>query len=147
MNNIAENGHDNYILMLEQDVEDRWITSQTLQELNVTTPFKFLNYTYELFEWLKHHARPMLILINFKTSPDDVFSVLRQLKTNDSWSDIPVVILAENTPTNIVRECYRLGAASFVVKPSGQENTRNKIGAFIKYWSEVAVLPNNVMMQ
>jgi CheY-like chemotaxis protein len=127
-----------YILMVEDDLDDRYLTQQTLQEIGVTVPIKFLAQSTEVFSFLATHEPPALILIDYNISPDSGVEVLKALKGNPQYRHIPVIILSESAAPAYVTECYRHGANSFVAKPFTTDGTRKKIERFFTYWLEVA---------
>ena len=127
-----------YILMLEDDADDRYITESTIQELGYDIPIKFLSYGRELLAHLNQSDKPALILLDY--NPVTGADMLRQLKTHPDFNHIPVVILSEVASQNHVRQCYQLGANSFIKKPQTAELTKQKIETFFKYWFEVTEL-------
>lgn len=127
-----------YILMLEPDDDDRWLVMQTLKELNINLTIRFVNDSDQLMIALNNESKPFLLLLNFKSAPDDIFTVIRKVKANEAWASIPVIIGGEQTHHHLVEECYRLGASSFIVKPSSNEAIKQKIAGAIRYWTDVA---------
>jgi CheY-like chemotaxis protein len=130
--------NEQYVLMLEDDADDRYITEATLSELGYNIPIKFLAYDRELITYLTQSEEPSLILIDY--NPVTGADTLRHLKTHPDFNHIPVVVLSEVASANHVRQCYQLGANSFIKKPDTADRTRNKIETFFKYWFEVAEL-------
>jgi CheY-like chemotaxis protein len=127
-----------YILMVEDDPDDRYLTQQTLQDIGVSVPIKFLTQSDEVFSFLAAHEPPAIILIDYNISPDNGVDVLRSLKSDARYRHIPMIILSESASPAYVTECYRHGANTFVVKPFTSGGTRKKIESFFTYWLEVA---------
>jgi CheY-like chemotaxis protein len=127
-----------YILMVEDDPDDRSLTQQTLQDIGISVPVKFLAQSDEVFSFLASHEPPAIILIDYNISPDSGVDVLKNLKTNAQYRHIPVIILSESASPAFVTECYRHGANTFVTKPFTSVGTREKIERFFTYWLEVA---------
>lgn len=125
-----------YVLMLEDDADDRYITETTINELGYDIPVKFLNYGRELMKYLSESQEPSLILLDY--NPVSGGEILRELKTHPDFNHIPVVVLSEVASASHVRQCYQLGANTFIKKPDTAEMTLLKIGTFFKYWFEVA---------
>jgi CheY-like chemotaxis protein len=126
------------ILMLEDDSDDRYLTNETLGELDMSVDVKFFSSSTDLFDHLANSVKPSLILLDYNTTPDNGLDVLKKLKQNSAYSDIPVVILSDSDHPHYKKECYVNGASSFIKKPDTAEGTKNKIGTFFKYWFEVA---------
>lgn len=130
--------HNRYILMVEDDPDDRYLTEQTLQDIGISVPLKFLSQSNEVLSYLGTHEPPAIILIDYNISPDSGVEVLKTLKSDARYRHIPVIILSESAAPAYVTECYRHGANTFVAKPFSSKDTRRKIESFFTYWLEVA---------
>ena len=128
---------DRFVLMLEEDRDDRYLTDQILSELQIDVPIKFLANSNQFFDFLSTSARPVLILIDYNSVPNNGIEVLKKLKSHSSYSDIPVVILSDSDHPGYKQACYEYGASSFIKKPDTIAATRNKIAAFFNYWFRV----------
>jgi len=127
---------EQYVLMLEDDAYDRYITESTIKELGYDIPIRFLTYGRELISYLRQSETPSHILLDY--NPVTGADTLRQLKTHPDFNQIPVVILSEMASPNHVRQCYQLGANRFIKKPDTAGMAKYKIEIFFKYWFEVA---------
>lgn len=128
---------NSYLLMLEDDPDDRFITESTIKELGYTTIIKFVKSSDELFSHLESDYKPFLILIDHDSSPMGAVDILKDLKSNGDYKHIPVVVLSESASQNEIIECYANGASSYVQKPASVADTRNKINVFLEYWLSV----------
>lgn len=133
------------ILMLEQDPDDRFITSSVFEENRYTAHIEFVNSAEGLFAYMDHCRQnrlpyPAMILVNLHTTPRDGREILKQLKENDNYKHIPVVILSGSKDPAITRECYGLGASSFIQKPVLLNETNEKIASFFRYWFKTVEL-------
>ncbi len=126
-----------FVVMLEGDSDDRYITAQTLSELGINIPIKFFPNSADLFNFLTDAEKPSLILIDYNSSPDNGLEVLKKLKADVQFNDIPVVILSDSDHPKYRNECYRHGASSFIKKPDTIEATNRKIASFFNYWFNV----------
>lgn len=127
---------ERYVLMCEDDTDDRYITETTIHELGYDVTVKFLSHGRELIAHLGHAEEPALILIDY--NPVTGAETLQQIKTHPDFNHIPVIVLSEVASKQHVRKCYQLGANSFIKKPHTVHKTRVKIETFFKYWFEVA---------
>ena len=127
-----------YVLMLESDPDDRYITEHTLSELGYNYPIKFLTHGKELMNHLSNEEKPFVILLDDNPYGGTGLEVLEKLKSNPEYRHIPVVMISEVATANHVAECYHKGANTVIKKPSTLEGTKEKIGTFFKYWFEVA---------
>jgi CheY-like chemotaxis protein len=127
------------ILMLEHDDDDRFITSQVFEDHQFKAHIEFVQKGEALFAYLdrcreSRYGYPAMILLNLHTTPQDGRELLKQLKENSYYKHIPVVVLSGSSDPIIAKECYALGASSFIQKPSQLSETNEKIGNFFRYW-------------
>jgi DNA-binding NarL/FixJ family response regulator len=127
-----------YVLMLQTDADDRFITESTMSEMEHTISLKFLDDTDNLDEYVRREGLPSLILLNDSGSILQKSQLLRQLKSNPDYGHIPVVVLGEKTTDDYIRQWYKSGASSYISKPSSIRETKKKISMFFSYWFEVA---------
>ena len=125
------------VLMLEGDSDDRYITNEALERLGIDIDMRFFSGSKEFFGFLSKSERPALILIDYNSEPDNGVEALRKLKRDDTYNDVPVVILSDSDHPRYKDECYREGASSFIKKPQSVAATNKKIAAFFSYWLDV----------
>jgi CheY-like chemotaxis protein len=135
-----------YILMLEHDDDDRYVTQQTFDENNANVKIQFVTTSHELFEFLhgciqKAKAFPSLILLNYYSVPQNSVDVLKAIKLKTEFRHIPVIVLSGTVSEQIVSDCYREGACSFIQKPFLAVETSRKVSTFINYWFQTVALP------
>ncbi|GAA4332927.1 response regulator [Flaviaesturariibacter amylovorans] len=131
---------NSYILMLEDDEDDRQLTKATLDELGISMRVHFVRSRDELLEQLQA-AEPVVVLLDYNVKPDTGLDVLQAIKVRPEGRAVPVVVLGDTDDPDFVRLCYNKGAASYVVKPNSYEGTRRAISAFFTYWLRVAETP------
>lgn len=128
-----------YVLMLENDADDRYITQSTLAELGIDVPVRY-EYSSPLLPELIKHNPPAIILVAYNTSPENGIEVVKQFRSLHYYSHVPIVILVEEMPPHLIKQYYTAGANSVIKKPSSMEITRKKIKIFFEYWFGVAEL-------
>ena len=126
-----------FVLMLEGDGDDRYITQETLSGLDIPVRIKFTSNSTEFFNFLSLPDKPSLLLVDYNSNPDNGIEVLKKLKSSQDYCEIPVVVLSDSDHPRYKNECYRLGASSFIKKPSTIEATNKKITSFFNYWFNV----------
>ncbi len=126
-----------YVLMLEEDPDDRQITQTVINDLNIDVQLHFVKYSHELFNKLQEENKPSLILIDYNATPSPAVEVLKELRSKNEYRHIPTVVLGEGLPEHFIKECYALGANSYILKPSSEKATEEKIETFFRYWLNV----------
>jgi CheY-like chemotaxis protein len=134
------------ILMLEHDDDDRYITQAVFDENHYSVKLHFVNNSDDLFAFLITCEKrllpfPALILLNHYAAPLNAIEILRNLKANQKYAHIPVVVLSGTLNDEIVHTCYSMGANSFIKKPASSHETNEKISTFVRYWFETVELP------
>ena len=138
------------ILMADDDVEDQEMVAMAFKAAGIYEDLRFVNDGVELLDYL-HHAgsfegevdapRPDLILLDLNMPRLDGHGALRQIKNEESLSNIPVIVSTTSTSEKDVEETYRQGAQSYIVKPFSFADLVTKVQNIWTYWSEVSVLP------
>jgi CheY-like chemotaxis protein len=86
-------------------------------------------------------SRPHLIILDLKLPKVDGLDVLKALKGDPELREIPVVILTSSERPEDIESSYRLGANSFVTKPSTAGAFRAGLEQVRRYWTELSSLP------
>jgi CheY-like chemotaxis protein len=85
---------------------------------------------------------PRVILLDLKIPRVDGLELLRRLKSDPRTQPVPVVVLTSSREEHDLRESYRLGANSYVVKPVGFEDYVTAVGAAGRYWLALNQAPS-----
>jgi CheY-like chemotaxis protein len=133
------------ILMLEHDEDDRYITQSMFEEHKFNVSLHFVTDSRDLIKYLQDVRNggaisPSLILLNYVAFPNDGISILKELKSDNAFKHIPVVVLSGTVQKSIIRQCYEHGACSFIQKPSNNKESERKISNFFKYWFQTVEL-------
>ena len=126
--------------MLEDDEDDRYLSQAIFDENHSNVVLQIVSKRTDLDDYLRKSASgkaaiPALVLLDYHMEAIDI---LKFLKSDPRFKHIPVVVLSGAIHPDVVKECYALGASSFIQKPSA--NVEEKISNFMKYLFEVAEL-------
>lgn len=131
--------------MVEDDHDDRHITESFFADKGYNIDVRFLDESDKVITYLEDAAIegtvPNLILLDLNLPRKNGYEVLKELKTHSQFHIIPIIIVSGTAYPDEVKECYRLGANSFVQKPFTDQRTREKIETFVNYWFHVNELP------
>lgn len=75
---------------------------------------------------IKNHF-PDLILLDRDIDGKDGLTLLRQLRQNPAYDNVPVVMVTANKSQESVSECLRAGASDYLGKPFDQRNLLDRV--------------------
>ncbi len=131
----------NLVVFADDDADDRLLLQEAFEENNLTCTLDFVEDGVELLEYLKKNAAmPSLILLDINMPRKDGKQILEEIKTSAQWRHIPVVMFTTSKSPEDIRQCYDLGANSFIVKPSSFENLLSVTNTIGKYWVDTVSL-------
>jgi CheY-like chemotaxis protein len=131
------------ILLVEDNPDDLEMTLRALRRAKLANHIEVARDGVEALDFVfgqgAHAGRPVdkgprFILLDLKLPRLDGLEVLRRVKADPRTALIPVVVLTSSKEQPDVRECYRLGVNSYIVKPVNFENFVNCVVEMGMYW-------------
>ena len=97
---------------------------------------KALEYLFATGEYAhrKNAPLPKVVLLDLKLPRVDGLEVLRQVKADERTKDMPVVILTSSTLDRDIKQAYKLGANSYIVKPVDFPKFSKSVAEVGMYW-------------
>ncbi len=142
---------DVFILIAEDDADDRFLLQAAFQENGFTDQLHFVDNGVELMEFLmarsdqSQNSQPLLlpkfILLDLNMPKKDGREVLKEIKQHPELKKIPVVIFSTTNNEQEMRRCYELGANSYVTKPNSFEHLLKIVANLRGYWMHTTSLP------
>ncbi len=141
------------ILIADDDLDDCQMISEALQESRLLNAFHFVNDGEELMNYLRHKGKfedrtkyplPGLILLDLNMPKKDGREALKEIKSDESLKQIPVVVFTTSQAEEDVYRTYTLGVNSFVTKPVAFEALVQIMRDLGRYWFEIVELPNYI---
>jgi two-component system, response regulator len=82
-----------------------------------------LDYLFAAGEYSDRDSfkQPSVILLDLRLPKVDGFQLLRMIRTNETTKMIPVVVFSSSTSDQDRIDSYRLGANSFIIKPTAYD--------------------------
>ena len=134
------------ILIVEDRATDLDLTKRALAKRRLLNPIQeardgeqALNY---IKRWEAGEELPVFILLDLGLPKVSGLEVLRQLKTNPTSSSIPVIVLTTSAEDGDIKEAYRLGCNSYIVKPVEFNKFMEVASQIEVYWSLLNALPS-----
>jgi CheY-like chemotaxis protein len=130
-------------LVAEDDENDAFILKRALEEAGATCPIHFCSNGAEARSYLcgegayddrKRFALPWLVITDLKMPKVDGLDLLRWVRGQPEYRMIPTIVLSASGQFPDIQEAYRLGANSYMVKPSGYRNLVEMMKLLLGYW-------------
>jgi CheY-like chemotaxis protein len=127
------------ILLVEDNPVDLDLTLRAFKSRNLTNPVQIARDGEEALsyidKWEKGEARPVAILLDLKLPKVNGLEVLEAIKNHPVFKAIPVIILTTSSESSDVKNAYRLGVNSYIVKPVDFDKFIDVAKQIELYWS------------
>ncbi len=139
-----------HVLLVEDNPDDYEATVRSLQKNHFLNPVKWCKSGRDALDYLRKEGvyvndksvqQPDLILLDLNMPGIDGRQVLHELKANEKFKKIPVIILTTSADSKDVEQCYSIGASTYIQKPVSFEGLTEAIRTMKDYWFGVAILP------
>jgi CheY-like chemotaxis protein len=113
------------ILLVDDSPEDRELALDALEQNNLANEVTVLRDGVEALDYMfrrgefsgREDRDPAVILLDLKMPRLDGLEVLRELKGEPRFKNIPVVMMTSSREDRDLEACYALGVNAYVVKP------------------------------
>jgi len=131
------------VLLIEDNVNDERLTLRALRKNNVMNEIVVAVDGQEALDYLygngKYQGRntsdlPALIILDLNLPGVSGMDVLKTIRSDKSTSGTPVVVLTAIQDPSAVDAAYRMGANSFIVKPTDHAEFTDMVLHIGMYW-------------
>ncbi|MGB8192773.1 MAG: response regulator [Chitinophagaceae bacterium] len=124
------------IIIVDDDADDRDSIREAFLENKYEHEYVFFGGADELIVYLKDQTRnnPSLILLDLNMPGMDGREALKQIKGNNDFRHIPIVVLTTSSSHIDRRDSYALGANCFVTKPDTFNKLVDITDSIAKLW-------------
>jgi CheY-like chemotaxis protein len=138
------------ILLADDDEEDRMLACDALAESRLSNEISCVTDGEDLMDYLHRRGkysppavapRPGLILLDLNMPKKDGREALREIKSDPTLRQIPVVVMTTSKAEEDIFHSYDSGASSFISKPVTFEGLIEVMKALGRYWFEIVDLP------
>ena len=136
-----------HILIAEDDADDRYLFQTAFAEKGIKEQVEFVHDGVELMQYLEklfeeknasENSLPCFILLDLNMPKKDGKEVLQIIKQHPIYKKIPVIVFTTTKNESEVRQCYELGANTYIVKPSSFESLMKVLEGIRDYWFNIA---------
>lgn len=138
------------ILLIEDNPGDVRLTKESLRESKVSTRMHVVLDGVQAMAFLHREGdyagvpRPDLILLDLNLPKKSGREVLADIKGDEQFRRIPVVILTTSQAEQDIIETYNLHANAYVNKPVDLDQFIKVVKSIEDFWFEIVRLPNGV---
>jgi len=135
------------ILLVEDNPGDVRLTLEALKEGKVRNNLNVVSDGVEALAFLRHQGeysqapRPDLILLDLNLPKKDGREVLGEIKGDEAFRRIPVVVLTTSRAEEDILKSYDLYANCYVTKPVDLERFLTVVKSIEDFWLTVVKLP------
>jgi CheY-like chemotaxis protein len=135
------------ILLVEDDPGDVILTKKMFENIQATLQLHVVGDGVEAMAYLRceppyaESPRPDLVLLDLNMPKKNGCEVLQEMRSDETLRPIPVVVLTTSDHDMDVNNAYRLGANSYITKPSGLAVFARVIESIEDFWFKTVQLP------
>jgi CheY-like chemotaxis protein len=136
------------LLVVEDSNDDFKMLQRLMRRLSVQNPIyrctngdAALEFLDRTVEQTVDHPRPSVILLDLNLPGVDGRAVLEEVKQNQCFKEIPIVIFTTSSNPQDIQFCYEKGANGYLIKPMDAVELQKTVQAFVGFWLEANTLP------
>jgi CheY-like chemotaxis protein len=124
------------ILVIDDDEDDRFLIKEAFQTISEDFILEFLPDGIDIVENIKSQTIcPDLILLDLNMPKISGLEVLRNIRNSDEYCCKPVVIFSTSSRQDDINQAYKIGANSYLIKPSSHQELTKVIKNIWAFWS------------
>jgi CheY-like chemotaxis protein len=134
-----------HIVLVEDNPADAEMVEMALQQAGAPVNIVRLDDGVKALEYLTRENTSQqndLVLLDLNLPRLSGFEVLERIRARDDLKSLPVVVMSSSSDPLDIERCYRMGANSYICKPTHLEEIFFTIEHLVAYWSKVVKLPS-----
>ena len=136
------------ILLIEDNAGDARLAKEALRDAKVRNNLSWVSDGVEGIAYLRREGkyekalRPDLILLDLNLPRKDGREVLSEIKSDDKFKRIPVVILTTSQAEEDILKAYHLNANCYITKPVDLDQFMKVVKCIEDFWLTIVKLPS-----
>ncbi|HEY4093485.1 MAG TPA: response regulator [Luteibacter sp.] len=139
------------ILLVEDSPADAEMAMDALREANLANPVVHVEDGVDCMDWLNRRGHytdraesdPAVILLDIKMPRKDGLEVLKELRTDERWKRVPVVILSSSREESDLARSWDLGVNAYVLKPVDAQQFFTAVQTLGHFWAVLNQRPDS----
>ncbi|HAH24179.1 MAG TPA: response regulator [Prolixibacteraceae bacterium] len=109
-----------YILLADDDADDRLFFKEAMEEINADTFVSFVNDGSQLMYFLNQPGirLPNIIFLDLNMPVKNGMDCLKEIRANDRFKDMMIAIYSTSGSENDIQEAFAFGADVYIKKPN-----------------------------
>ena len=121
------------IFLIEDDADDIELLEVSLKDNNVEYKMDVVMEGDKVQEYLRNCKRlPNIIVMDFNLPRVHGREIIKQIKSNEDFKKIPLVVLTTSTAKEDIEYSYKMGADSFITKPTTIQGFNATVGSIVQ---------------
>jgi two-component system, chemotaxis family, response regulator Rcp1 len=133
------------ILLVEDNPADARLVTELFKEGQLSHRIRHVSDGVEAMAWLRENdtppSRPDLILLDLNLPRKDGRELLAEIKTDERFKRIPVVVLTTSQAEDDIARAYSLYANCYITKPVDLDQFARVVKSIEDFWMTTARLP------
>ena|SRR5688572_18524478 len=136
------------ILLVEDNPGDARLAQEAIREAQMRNHLNWVHDGVEALTFLRREGphqqapRPDLILLDLNLPRKDGREVLAEIKKDDQFKRIPVIVLTTSEAEEDISRAYRLKANCYITKPPQLDQFVHIVKSIEDFWFHVVRLPS-----
>jgi CheY-like chemotaxis protein len=118
------------VFYLDDDPDDRSFFQEALSDIGAQS--MLFESADVMLQNLRHEPRPYIIFIDLNMPKKNGFETLEEIRREEAFAKIPIVVLSTSTASTGVDRCFRLGATLYLTKPNRMSALRESIAGIME---------------
>lgn len=129
------------VLLIEDNVVDVDLTRECFEQAKIIVDLDVVNNGLEGLTYLGSHESPDIILLDLNMPKMDGREFLEEIKSDDRYKHIPVVVLTTSEAHEDIIKSYHLQASSYLSKPVKFNKFVEMMKSFDQFYLSFVKLP------